>query len=104
MLRLEENARMILTDSGGVQKEAFFLKVPCITLRDETEWVETVRAGWNIITGASTERIKEAGSVLTGWNREVPPFGFEEATRQAFPYGDGKAAEKIDEYLVKRNA
>ena len=101
MLRLEENARMILTDSGGVQKEAFFLKVPCITLRDETEWVETVRAGWNIITGASTERIKEAGSVLTGWNREVPPFGFEEATRQAFPYGDGKAAEKIVDIISK---
>jgi UDP-GlcNAc3NAcA epimerase len=60
MLKLEKNAKAILTDSGGVQKEAFWLKVPCITLRDETEWIETVNLGWNRLIGSNVEKILKA--------------------------------------------
>ena len=60
MLLLEGRARFILTDSGGVQKEAYFFRVPCITLRDETEWVETLGNGCNVLAGASSENIVQA--------------------------------------------
>jgi UDP-GlcNAc3NAcA epimerase len=60
MVRLETGAKKIVTDSGGVQKEAFFLGKPCITMRDETEWVETVENGWNVIVGANAEKITQA--------------------------------------------
>ena len=60
MVRLEENARTIITDSGGIQKEAFWLQVPCVTLRDETEWVETVESGWNTLTSINQEKILES--------------------------------------------
>ena len=51
MLSLIKHAKIILSDSGGLQKEAFWMKIPCIALRDETEWVETVDAGWNVVIG-----------------------------------------------------
>jgi UDP-GlcNAc3NAcA epimerase len=60
MVRLESAAKGILTDSGGVQKEAFWLSVPCFTLRDETEWVETVESGWNVLVGTKTNHILAA--------------------------------------------
>jgi UDP-GlcNAc3NAcA epimerase len=87
MIALEKHARAILTDSGGVQKEALWLGVPCITLRDETEWVETVESGWNTLAGTDTARILAA-------LRKPPPHG---APPQ--PYGDGRAAERIVEIL-----
>jgi UDP-GlcNAc3NAcA epimerase len=89
MLALEENAKKILTDSGGIQKEAFFLKVPCITLRDNTEWTETVSNGWNILVGADKEKIINAIN------------NFNPKTNQEEHYGDGKATEKIVSIIEK---
>ncbi len=83
MLWLEHNARMILTDSGGVQKEAYFQSVPCITLRSETEWVETLVAGWNVLTGVDTNGIRLA---LHAPVPTVPPPAV---------FGDGRAAISI---------
>jgi len=89
MVALENNARLILTDSGGVQKEAYWLSVPCITLRDETEWVETVESGWNILAGADKHRIIDG--VRRGHRRrDVSPKAI---------YGDGNAADRICEIL-----
>jgi len=75
MLVLEENARLILTDSGGMQKEAYFFGVPCITLRPETEWIETVEAGWNILTGATIAEIHSALRSFTLPDKRPPLFG-----------------------------
>ncbi len=85
-IALQRAARLVLTDSGGIQKEACFFKVPCITLRDETEWVETVQSGWNVLTGAHTQRI------LTELRRAAP-----RETQSCFEMGiaDGRAAERI---------
>jgi UDP-N-acetylglucosamine 2-epimerase len=65
MARLESGAAMILTDSGGIQKEAYWLKVPCVTLRDRTEWVETVASGWNVLAGADAKKIVRAAENFT---------------------------------------
>lgn len=93
MLMLEQHARLILTDSGGMQKEAYFFGVPCVTLRPETEWVETIEAGWNVIAGAGREQILRAVTEHVWPSNERPQL-----------FGDGHAAEKIVAHLAASHA
>ena len=84
MVALESSARTIFTDSGGVQREAYFAGVPCVTLRDTTEWINTVDASWNRLTGASTAKIAAALRDAPAPPASHPPL-----------FGNGDAAEKI---------
>jgi len=87
MIAYEKDCSAVLTDSGGVQKEAFFFKKPCITMRDSTEWVELVNSGWNTLTGADTDKIINAVKNINTPG-EYPSF-----------YGDGDCARKICDFL-----
>lgn len=87
MVAIAGAARLVLTDSGGLQKEAYWLGVPCLTLREETEWVETVEAGWNRLVGSDSQRILHA--VRTS----APP------SMRPCLYGEGNAAAKCVELL-----
>jgi len=91
MLALLSQAKSVLTDSGGLQKEAFFARVPCITLRNETEWVETVQTGWNRLSGAEPETIVEAFH-----SARKPDSGREDRL-----FGDGKASNRIVDLLLE---
>lgn len=95
MLALVQNARVVLTDSGGLQKEAAFLGVPCVTLRDSTEWPETIEIGANRLAGCSRDRILEAvRAVLDG---QAPDWS---ATMSNL-YGGGRAADRIASALLE---
>ena len=98
MISLVSNARIVLTDSGGLQKEAFFLGRPCVTLREETEWVETVSGGGNVIAGSDPRKIRDA---VAEWDAKLahskPDFAAE--VRQYF--GDGTTSEKIVAHVIE---
>lgn len=83
-IKLMNHAKMILTDSGGVQKEAYILKVPCVTLRENTEWIETIKDGWNVLVGSNKERIIKT---VNGFMPSVQ----EHCNR----FGDGSASNRI---------
>ena len=87
-LRILYGARKVLTDSGGIQKQAFMLGIPCITLRENTEWVETVEMGWNVLVGTDKEKIKKMINIFS-------PKG-----ERSRAYGDGSASKKISEILT----
>lgn len=90
MIYLEDKCEFIITDSGGVQKEAYFFGKPCVTLRDSTEWVELVQTGWNSVVGANEQKILET-------LEKMPVYG-----KDINLYGNGKTAEKIiDVFLGK---
>jgi UDP-GlcNAc3NAcA epimerase len=89
MVQLLKKTKLVLTDSGGLQKEAFFFKTPCITLRDQTEWVELVENGYNVLVSADAtalvEKVDEMLEKPLDFGRDL--------------YGDGRAAERILEHL-----
>jgi UDP-GlcNAc3NAcA epimerase len=87
LVALQQSSKLIFTDSGGVQKEAFFYQVPCITMRDETEWVETVEFGWNTLVGADTDKMIQAVTSSSHGAQSI------------YPYGNGNASSIILNYL-----
>lgn len=88
MLSLVAHSRKVLTDSGGIQKEAYLLGVPCITLRETTEWIETLDGGWNILAGSDKKTIVQAALMQI------------DGKRDRFAFGTGRAAEKIVRILI----
>ena len=94
MLNLESNAQLVMTDSGGVQKEAYFVGTPCLTLRDETEWNETLTDGWNRLVGSSPEKILPLVESLCSNNGATPA-----ARPMLSVFGDGKASDRMVQIL-----
>ena len=92
MIALEKSAKVILTDSGGIQKEAFFYQVPCVTMRDETEWRETIESGWNVLVGADSNSIVKN---VRNFYENAPRLCSEK------PYGNGDASLKIIDAIYR---
>lgn len=96
MLQLVQSARLVLTDSGGLQKEALFLDCPCITLREETEWIESTAAGGNIIAGTEPARVKEA---VATWEERLSVRPYSAETDALAAFGGGRSAEQMCDAL-----
>ena len=90
MLELEESCEMIITDSGGVQKEAYFFHKPCVTLRDQTEWTETIDSGWNTLV--QKEKMEDLPAILSRTHRSIDYLPI---------YGTGRAGNRILELLTE---
>lgn len=93
MTQLEENSKLIITDSGGVQKEAYFFSKPCIILRSETEWIEIINSGMGVLCNADSKSIEQA------YDNFINQTGYSFSNI----YGDGDAAIKIIDLLLKNN-
>ena len=92
-INLLSNAQLVFTDSGGVQQEACIFKVPCVTLRENTEWVETIELGVNILAGTNPEKIIDCAEKMLSFKGTWGE-----------PFGDGKAAERIVDIVSKEVA
>jgi UDP-N-acetylglucosamine 2-epimerase len=97
MLSLVGHARMALTDSGGLQKDAFFMGCPCITLREDTEWVETVDAGGNYLVGVEPDRMRHA---VATWNTRIAAGDIAFSSRASALFGNGRAADRIRDAVL----
>lgn len=96
MLQLTKHSRMVLTDSGGLQKEAFWLHTPCITLRERTEWIETTESHANVLVGSNPEKISKAAAKIIG-----TPETKKKLNKIKNPFGDGHASQRIISETLK---
>ena len=91
MISLLENASLVITDSGGLQKEAYFFKKPCVTMREQTEWVELIESGVNVLAGSDERLILSSAKEML----------VKECSFEAKLYGDGKASNRIASDLLQ---
>jgi UDP-N-acetylglucosamine 2-epimerase len=96
MLQLTKHAKMVFTDSGGLQKEAFWLHTPCVTLRDTTEWIETIELGANVLVGSDPKKIVKAAEEIME-AKEIRA----RLQKLRNPFGDGHASEKVLDSILK---